>query len=292
MPLTFSVVVPTYRRPQKLARCLTSLARQTYPSSGFEVLVVDDGALGSELERVVATARPYACQLLSQAHRGAAAARNAGAWAARGRLLAFTDDDCEPAPNWLEVFERNLFAEGEPVLFGGRVVNALAADPFAAASQALVDFLCEKQNRERSRARLLTSNNLCVPAAAFRELGGFDTSFSGAGGEDRELCLRWVAAKRPATFLPEAVVYHAHDMTLGEFVRQHHGYGRGAALLRRRAAAQGYGPLPLERMSFYLDLLRYPLRGSGSDARVRTSLLFALSQLANAAGYCDERVRG
>lgn len=289
--LTFSVIVPTYRRPHKLARCLASLARQTYPSRGFEVIVVDDAALGSELERVVSAAGPYTCELVSQAHRGPAAARNAGARSARGRLLAFTDDDCEPAPDWLAVLERRLRAAGGTELVGGRVVNSLADDPFASASQALVDFLCEQQNRAPGSARLLTSNNLCVPAAAFRDLGGFDTSFVGAGGEDREFCLRWGHARYPALFLAEAIVHHAHDMTLEDFVRQHFGYGRGAALLRRRADVHGYGPLPLERASFYLELLRYPLRGPGVSARFRTSLLFALAQAANAAGYCDARLR-
>ncbi|HEX5097846.1 MAG TPA: glycosyltransferase [Polyangiaceae bacterium] len=288
----FSVIVPTYRRPEKLARCLASLLRQTYPPSRFEVIVVDDAAMGRELEPLVSATRPYACELVSQAHRGPAAARNAGARAARGRLLAFTDDDCEPAADWLDVLEQKMSAADQPLLVGGRVVNALAADPFASASQALVDFLCEKQNRELGCARLLTSNNLCVPTDAFLELGGFDTTFAGAGGEDRELCWRWGAAGHRAAFAPEAVVYHAHDMTLREFVRQHHAYGRGAALLRRRADAHGYGPLPLERLSFYFDLLAYPLRGAAVTARVRTSLLFALSQVANAAGYCDERVRG
>lgn len=289
---TFSVIVPTYRRAEKLARCLTSLSRQTYPAHGFEVIVVDDAAMGRELEPIVGATRAYVCELVSQPHRGAAAARNAGARSARGRLLAFTDDDCEPAADWLEVLERKMNAENHPLLVGGRVVNRLAHDPFASASQALVDFLCERQNRDRGCARLLTSNNLCAPADAFRELGGFDMAFAGAGGEDRELCWRWGAAGHGATFAPEAVVYHAHDMTLREFVRQHHAYGRGAALLRRRADAQGYGPLPLERPSFYWDLLAYPLRGSGATARVRTTLLFALSQAANAAGYCDERIRG
>jgi len=292
MPLpTVSVIVPTYRRPQKLARCLASLSHQTLPSSAFEVIVVDDAARGFELEPIAATAGPYRCELLSQAHGGPAAARNAGARRARGRLLAFTDDDCEPAPDWLEVLERTMNAEAGTLLVGGRVVNALSRDPFASASQALVDFLCEKQNGELWRARLLTSNNLCVPAEAFRDLGGFDTSFAGAGGEDRELCLRWGHTHHRATFVPEAVVYHAHDLSLREFVRQHYGYGRGAALLRRRADAQGYGPLPLERASFYLELLRYPLRGPGVSARYRTSLLFAVSQVANAAGYFDVRFR-
>lgn len=282
---TFSVIVPTYRRPQALARCLSSLARQTWPHDDYEVIVVDDAAMPEDVGRVVATAGLPARRLLSQARRGAAGARNAGASVARGRLLAFIDDDCQAAPDWLERLERHMAAAREPALVGGRVVNALAHDPFASASQALVDFLCDAFNRVPGQARILTSNNLCVPARSFYDAGGFDTAFTGAGGEDREFCLRWAHTGRRSFYAPDAVVQHAHAMTLSEFLRQHYAYGRGAALLRERALAHGYGPLPLERVSFYWELLRYPQRASGSADRWRQSVLFALSQVANAAGY-------
>ncbi len=182
-------------------------------------------------------------------------------------------------------------AEPGPALIGGRVINALRDDPYATASQALIDFLYEQFNREPRQARLLTSNNLCLPAAAFRELGGFDTAFSGAGGEDREFCMRWAHAGHPLIYAPDAVVHHAHDMTLKAFLRQHYAYGRGAALLRQRAAAHGYASPPLERASFYWELFRYPQRVADLDARLGQSVLFALSQVANVAGYFHARAR-
>lgn len=284
-PPTFSVIVPTYRRPRQLARCLASLERQAYPANEYEVIVVDDAAMGVELAPITSAARPYACRLSSQHRRGAAAARNAGAELARGRLLAFTDDDCEPEPEWLAALERALRAEHDAALVGGRVVNALSDDPFACATHALVEFVSEAFNREPGRARLLTSNNLALAAAAFRELGGFDTAFSGAGGEDRELCLRWLHHGRRAVHCSEAIVRHAHQLTLAGFVRQHYAYGRGAALLRRQAQVHGYGPLRLERASFYWDLFRSLERVSGRRARAERGVLLALSQVANAAGY-------
>ena len=294
VPPTFSIVVPTYRRTQKLADCLSSLARQTCPATEYEVIVVDDAAadaaMAAEIRRITTTARPFVCRLLSQDRRGAAAARNAGASLARGRLLAFTDDDCQPAPDWLNRLARRMSAVGDAALAGGRVINTLTGDRFASASQALVDFLCAHFNCDEGHARLLTSNNLCVPTGAFRELGGFDTAFSGAGGEDREFCLRWAHAGRRSVYVPEAVVYHAHDMTLAGFLRQHYAYGRGAALLRRRALVHGYGPLPLEPASFYWDLLRYPGRIASSGDRSRQSALFALAQVANTVGYLHMRL--
>jgi GT2 family glycosyltransferase len=287
--LTFSVIVPSYRRPEQLAACLRSLARQTCSSADFEVIVVDDAGMPRALAPIAEAGYPFVCHLVSQNNRGAAAARNAGARIARGRLLAFTDDDCEPEPGWLEILGRTMAAGAEGALVGGRVVNALIRNRFASATQTLVDFLVEHDSVNARPGRLLTSNNLCVPSVAFHELGGFDPAFRGAGGEDREFCLRWAHGGRRAVYAPEAVVRHAHDLTLAGFLRQHYAYGRGSALLRQRALAHGYGPLPLERASFYWELLRYPQRACGVRGRAEQSLLFLLSQLATAAGYCQAR---
>ncbi|HEY6726136.1 MAG TPA: glycosyltransferase [Polyangiaceae bacterium] len=292
---TFSIVVPTCRRPAKLASCLRSLAEQTWPRDDFEVIVVDDANMREAVGPLVERGHPFACHLVSQVNRGAAAARNAGARRGRGRLLAFTDDDCEPEPAWLEQLAEAMAAVPEPetTLVGGRVVNALVRDRFAAASQALVDFMVEQGNLGAAEGRLFTSNNLCVPRAPFHALGGFDERFRGAGGEDREFCLRWDRSgghtARRSVYAPSAVVRHAHDLNFARFCRQHYAYGRGAALLRQRALVHGYGPLPLERASFYWKLLRHPQQAADLEPRVERSLLFLVSQLANAVGYVRGR---
>lgn len=289
--LRFTVVVPTFRRPDSLARCLHGLAGQTLPKSDFEVIIVDDsGRRGAVNERAIA-AHGLCGRVLYQEHAGPAAARNRGAAKARGRVLAFTDDDCSPAPDWLETAWAHFRRFEDDLLIGGRVVNGIPGDPFASASQALVDYLITYFNPNGRPARLLTSNNLCVPTAPFRQMGGFDTAFQGAGGEDRELCLRWVANGRPSRYVPDATVFHFHEMTLSEFIRQHRAYGRGSAILRRRRIENGYGPLPLEPLSFYVDLLRYPLTSSRRGVCLSQGALFALSQAANGLGFLQVRLK-
>jgi GT2 family glycosyltransferase len=291
MPMpTFTIVVPTHRRTLALARCLASLEAQEYTKSQYEVVVVDDAAMPKVVEPVVAQVRTISCRLLTQDHRGPAAARNCGADVANGRFLAFTDDDCRPSPEWLCCLERRVLACPEPVIAGGRVVNDLKQNPYACATQALVDYLYEHFNRDQQHARLLTSNNLCVPADAFRAIGGFDPTFVCTGGEDRELCLRWAHAGHRLIYAPEALVYHAHEMSLSEFARQHHAYGRGAAVLRQQALRHGYGPVEFESMPFYLALLSYPFTSAPTGMRTGISLLFALSQLANTVGFAQARL--
>src|SRR5262245_60503957 len=98
----FSIVIPTYERPRQLAACLQTLARLDYERERFEVIVVDDGGK-TPLVNVIAPFhdRLY-LTLLTRPNAGPAVARNTGAAQAKGQFLAFTDDDCRPAPDWLK----------------------------------------------------------------------------------------------------------------------------------------------------------------------------------------------
>lgn len=281
-----SVIVPTYRRPQALTACLDALSAQDYPAERFEVVVVDDGGglrdTGSDFSRL---------RVLSQPNAGPASARNAGAAAADGAILAFTDDDCRPAPDWLRRIVEPVRADAR-TLSGGRTLNALPDDPWATASQLLVDYLYETFNSGRSGApTFFTSNNMAMTADGFRELGGFDTRFRRAAGEDRDLCDHWIHAGGSLHYSPDAVVHHFHHMSFPRFWRQHFAYGGGAFRFHQTRALRGQEPVRIEPLSFYLRLLAYPARrGLGTRTPIQMALM-VLSQIANVAGYAAERRR-
>jgi glycosyltransferase involved in cell wall biosynthesis len=284
----FSVVIATYERPQRLARCLEALAWLDDPAGGFEVIVVDDGG-AMPLDDVVSPHRDrLALRLLVQAHAGPATARNYGAAHARGRILVFTDDDCEPEPEWLRALQAR-FAGDRAAAVGGRTLNALPENVYSTASQLLIDYLYAYFNRERERATFLASNNLAIPAAEFLAIGGFDTGFPRAAGEDRELCDRWLHLGHRLVYAPEVVIRHAHFLTLGGFVRQHFHYGRGAFHFHRVRQERVGGGIEVEPARFYSALLRYPTGRARGLRRVTLPLLFVLSQAANAAGFFWER---
>src|SRR5919107_5313113 len=100
-----SVVIPTHRRPELLARVLDALAKQDVAPGEFEIIVCDDA--GSEETRAqVEQWRdthpvPIVYVSVPTPNRGPAAMRNAGWRAARGDVIAFTDDDTIPEPDWL-----------------------------------------------------------------------------------------------------------------------------------------------------------------------------------------------
>lgn len=285
-----SVVVPTRHRPQALARCLAALAAQQPPPGGFEVVVVIDGDEDAATVTATATATPCAVRVVIQDRAGAAAARNRGAAVARGRWLAFTDDDCRPTPGWLRTLAGDVEREPEAIV-GGGVRNGVDGNRAAAASQLVQDVAWEHFSRAEDPARFFPSNNMAITRAAFDRIGGFDAArFRDAAAEDRDLCDRALAAGIVLRAVPAAVVEHHHDLTVGLLWRQHHRYGRGALTFRRSRERRGQPPLPVAP-GYYLALARAPLsRARGTDA-ARLAALVATTQAAYAAGYAAELLR-
>src|SRR5262245_61414849 len=100
-----SVVVPTYRRAANLPRLVAALEAQTLPADRFEVVLVDNGSdddTPAVLAELAASTRLHLVPLRIDVNEGPARARNAGWRASSAPLVAFTDDDCVPRPDWLE----------------------------------------------------------------------------------------------------------------------------------------------------------------------------------------------
>lgn len=111
-----SVIVPTYNEEQNIERCLRSLANQTVPKETYEVIVVD----GNSKDQTRELAEPLADAVFIQKSKRVGGARNDGAMAASGEIIATTDADCIIPPDWVERIARN-FAEREIVQLYGMV---------------------------------------------------------------------------------------------------------------------------------------------------------------------------
>jgi GT2 family glycosyltransferase len=285
----FSIIVPTHARPRQLATCLRSLARLDYPRNSFEVIVVDDGTETPPEAVVASFCDQLDVTLLRQAHAGPAAARNTGAEHARGRFLAFTDDDCTPALDWLQRLATR-FARAPDRAIGGRTLNALPDNLYSTASQLIVDVVYAHYNAHPDQASFFATNNLAIPADRFQAIGGFDADFFPFASEDRDFCNRWLYHGSRMIFAPEALVYHAHTLTLRTFLRQHFGYGRGAFRYHKARARCGSGRFTVE-VKFYrnlLSLLRDTLSQVSGQRALSLATLLLLWQAANAAGFLWE----
>lgn len=281
--MRYSIVIPTLDRPQQLRACLEGVAAQELPAAEFETIVVDDGSRVPVTDALPDLVERVHVRVVRQPNAGPGAARNRAAAEARGELLVFLDDDCVPDPEWLATLGREAAAHPGAGI-GGRTVNRLTGNAYSRASQTLIDYLYEYYNSGEAEYPMFTTNNLALPRGEFLRIGGFDTRFTRAGGEDRELCLRWVRSGGRFRYVPQAVVFHFHRLSLASFLKLHFTYGRGAAQFHR---IRGSPPVP-EPLSFYRDLLLYPWR-ERLRGRAGTSLLLALCQVANAAGYVWER---
>jgi glycosyltransferase involved in cell wall biosynthesis len=278
MPLeAISVVIPTHERPAALHTCLAALAAQTLDSEQFEVVVVDDGGsveLGDIVDRHRGSLR---ISLSRRPHAGPAAARNAGAELARGKVLAFTDDDCIPDPNWLAAIATAV--ERCPgCMVGGRTENALVSNRSSEASQSVIGYMYAESLRRTGELPFVTSNNLALEHGLFDALGGFDPSFHEAAAEDRDLSARCKSSGGSLVYEPAALVRHAHPLDLSTLLRQYVAYGRGA----RRMAQAVPG---IRSPGFYAGMLFEPYRRHSLRQAVVVAPLIALTQIGTAIGY-------
>ena len=283
-----SIVIPTYNRPEKLKECLESLTELEYSRDSYEVIVVDDGRKKS-LESVVENFNnQIEITLLKQKNAGPATARNTGAKQAKGEFLAFTDDDCKPAPDWLNKIAA-CFANAPDSLIGGKTINILPENPFSTASQELINYLYSYYNRDPEQATFLASNNIAISKERFQKIGGFDTTYPRAAAEDREFCDRWLQYGNQMIYVPEVNVYHAHKLTLSSYWKQHFFYGRGAFCFHQVRAKRAHREIKVEPISFYFNLLKYPLSRPKVKPKLLLSALLFISQVAGVAGFFWER---
>lgn len=191
--IEFSVIIPTCHRNESLALCLERLApgTQTLPFEQYEVIVTDDGH-ETTAEEMIRQRFPWA-QWTQGPRRGPAANRNHGACLARGKWLAFTDDDCLPDTGWLaaltEAAESGVLAvEGAVQPLGNPQVD-MAECPV------------------NTTGGLFWSANVAIRKDLFGAIGGFDERFRIAAHEDEDLYLR-IRQHASVQFQPRAVVYH------------------------------------------------------------------------------------
>jgi GT2 family glycosyltransferase len=199
--LLVSVVVPTCGRPQLLNRCVASLILQNFGPDKFEIIIVDDRP-SEDTRKVVARwaehtedAGPKVTYIPSFGPHGPAAARNLGWRAARGGIIAFTDDDTIAGADWLESGLRSFNDHVHAVW--GRIVMPLTGTP--------TDYQLDAKGLES--AVFVTANCFCRKRV-LEQIDGFDERFRYAWREDSDLYFRLLDYPANIVHAPRAVVTH------------------------------------------------------------------------------------
>jgi GT2 family glycosyltransferase len=176
--IVISVVIPTYRRPDLLERCLFALNAQDLDPSLFEIRVVDDASSSETLLQVERLSKQFRVPLTYLANpirSGPAAARNRGWRSAQGKIIAFTDDDTIPDVSWLRQGLAEMSRPGV-IAVAGKVVVPLPENP--------TDY--ELDAAGLATAEFVTANCFCTKEA-LEKVGGFDERFTQAWREDSDL---------------------------------------------------------------------------------------------------------
>src|SRR5215472_14493730 len=197
-----SVVVCAYNAERTMFDCLASLERLNYPD--YEVIVVNDGSKDDTL--AISESFPY-CRFISQENKGLSVARNVGAEAATGEIVADTDSDCVADPDWLNYLVGTMEAKG------------LAA--------------CGGPNFSPTETRLVPEAVAASPGAPCHVLlgiGGFDPIFH-AAGDDVDFCWRLQDAGHTIGYSAAAFVWHFRRNTVKAYIGQQKGYGKAEALV-------------------------------------------------------------
>ncbi len=238
-----SVIVPAYNAAETLNQCLAALEQQTLSGHDYEVIVVDDGSS----DQTAKIARSRGVRLIQQSNAGPAAARNRGARETRGDLLLFTDADCAPAPDWLE---RMMAPFSDPQVVGAKGTYRTRQTDLVARFVQL-----EYEGKYARMAGLDRIDFVDTYSAAYRRdvfltNGGFDSNFTTASVEDQEFSFRLARKGYRLVFCPDAIVYHQHDSSPGEYWRRKFGIGYWKALLLRchpeRAVRDSHTPQVLK----------------------------------------------
>jgi GT2 family glycosyltransferase len=202
-----SVVVPSHERVTRLRWLLNALEDQSLPRDRWEVVVVHDSADGSEellTTHPLVRAGVLRRVRLEPGTGSPSRQRNIGWREARADLIAFTDDDCRPEPDWL-----SRLLEAARANPGSIVQGATKPDPYEAD---IMRFAPRPRSMDVDPPGPYAQTcNILYPRTALERAGGFDESFPYPAGEDLDLAARLWEQGVPYVGAPEALVYHAVD---------------------------------------------------------------------------------
>lgn len=220
-----SVVVCSYNGSRTIAETLEELVRLDYPN--YEIIVVDDGST----DNTAAIASQYDVRLIRTENQGLSAARNTGAKAATGEIVAYIDDDAIPDRHWLQYIAHTLRTSEHAGVGGPNIPplrDGVIADCVASSPGGPVHVLVSDREAEH-----IPGCNCAFRRDRLQALGGFDPFFRVAG-DDVDLCWRMLDRGWTLGFHPGAMVWHHRRKSIRGYWKQQRGYGRAEAMLERK----------------------------------------------------------
>jgi cellulose synthase/poly-beta-1,6-N-acetylglucosamine synthase-like glycosyltransferase len=231
------VIIPAYNEEEVIRDCLEGLDRQDYPN--FEVFLIDDLSTDKtkEIIQSFVNASPQKFRLFEFGKVGPGKARNLVALETRADILAFTDADCIPTPQWLSQLVQGFLSDPQVGSTGGPHRAPPQSNPFQLLveefllqSAPAIDFV----KTEAGGIQPTNHNPLCNVAYRrdlFVRLKGFREDLF--PGEDVELDQRVRNLGFKITYNPNALVFHHRPENISQWRKVMHAYGRAQGKMLR-----------------------------------------------------------
>ncbi len=259
-----SIIVCTVNRSTQLKQCLAHLVNSEYPVGAAEIIVVDNNSSDNTKDVVAGFGNSSFCEIkyVFEGRQGHSRARNRGLAEARFPLVAFTDDDCYVARDWMMSILREFSGDPSLHILGGRVELAQIGDQ-PVGIRPFTDRIQVSSFREL-HSRMIGCNFACT-RKVFEEIGGFDTHL-GKGSlcgcaEDTDFFYRALKKGFKVLYSPEMTVSHAHGRSTSDSsqsVRDDYARGRGAFYCKY--LLKGDLLIMKEAMREVRNLVRFTLR--------------------------------
>ncbi|HLP89469.1 MAG TPA: glycosyltransferase [Nostocaceae cyanobacterium] len=306
-----SVVIPIYNGEADLPDLLHCLESQTYPQKQVEYLLVDNNSSDRTLAilQTTATNSPLTIHPISENNiQSSYAARNTGIRAATGEIIAFTDADCRPQPQWLEALIQP-FVNPEVLIVAGEIA-ALPGNTLLEQHADKQETLSQKHTLANKYCPYGQTANLAIRRSVFHQVGLFRPYLTTGG--DADICWRILKANLgKLEFAPSAIVKHQHRQTWKELASQWRRYGRSNRYLHelhgvelmREITLQEYGynllrwlvkEVPRESLkaiakkASLVDLVSTPINLFTTRARARGQKEAKLPENAKIIAWLDE----
>lgn len=258
--MNISVIVATRDRPGLCRACLVSLLANDYAHR--EIIVVDQSC-GDETEEVVGALTPgvHGLRYVRSATAGSSRARNQGIALSQGDVLAFTDDDCLAATDWLAAIAAEFGADEKLMAVYGRILPLFTRDGVVPIA------FKESPRREEYGGRAYPwcpgyGANMALRSEAIAKIGHFDESLGPAARfgscNDVDLTYRLLVSGARVVYSPQVLVYHQQWRSLRRVMARERDYalGTGAFLVKHLRCGDFYvGRMLFDRLWTYGLLL-------------------------------------
>ena len=198
--IVFSVIIPVYKDWQRLLQCIEALENQSYDNDRYEILVVNNAKnnlIPSDFQI------PGFVKVLHEPEPGSYSARNLGARISKGKILAFTDSDCIPDPDWLRNAAK-YFISNNCSLIGGKI-ELFRKEECSEAAYIFEKHTAFQQHDTVPEGKSVTAN-LFVKKTTFEQLDGFNEKMKSGG--DWEFTKRAVNEGYNLDYADDVVVKH------------------------------------------------------------------------------------